>query len=229
MTNYDLDNYHGDFRRYFDLKLPSFMTVDMWRRHGYSLTDIRTTLKYFTANDLWQCALHLGIQMSGSSIRLSFSSPVSMVFGSKSIAIKKIMHKAESFGFGHTNSVLDTSHEDHIPPLPVHTLDRKAWSEMMALFHNRPINYLGVNEFDGTFEWGRVLFLPLWREDEAIYAVRVVREFHSSVTSLATSPIDFDVRGERMFGVEESCFFVRAKKPIVVSEKKQSENECSGS
>ena len=209
------------FERYITLHLPLFLTIELWERHEYSLSDIRTTLKFFSAIHLWQCALLYGISPSNSAIKLAFSTPESMVYGSKAIVIKKIekLLLAEKYKFVHCESILDTIRHDHIPPLPLHYLSMENWTYLQKLIPDN-VNLSETITYSGKLDWKDISVVPFWYEKKAIYTVKIIERsiFEASgrikKASRANQPYRIIVDGKEYCGVEESCFFlpVSAKK-----------------
>lgn len=204
----------SDFVRTVMLNLPLFLTIDVWRRHGYTLSDVKTTLEYFSSVLLWQYGLLHGIVASNSAIKVSFSTPESMVYGSKAIVIRKISKLlVQEYGL-HNNkpSVLDTIREDHVPPIPLHTLNKKKWNDLYKMLPENA-NLMRQIKFSTAFEWKDILLVPLWLEKGAIYTIRIVpyevfaesQRDHSS--SLSNKPYDIWVDEKQFCGLEEACFF----------------------
>ena len=203
------------FERIVRLNLPLFLTVQVWQRHGYTLNDIKTTLEYFPAIHLWQCALLHGISASNSAIKLAFSTPESMVYGSKAIVIRKI-EKMISQNYQFSNiypSVLDVLREDHIPPIPIHPLNELEWYKLTSLLPTTPLtNLLETIYYKNYFQWKDIFMVPLWVEKEAIYTIRIVTEktFNTSgrtQNTISTRPLDIRIGNDVYCGVEEACFF----------------------
>lgn len=215
-----LDSGNVVIEKTVDLKLPLFMTLDVWKRHGYSLGDIQTTLEYFSSVHIWQCALMLGISPCSSAIKLSFASPESIVFSSKCIAIKKILRVLKQEGlFDEGVSVLDIARKDHIPPIPVH-LVTDANYQLLDDMIPKKVDHFNPMFYPQVFEWSDIVMVPLWVEGDAIYATRVVakeefdRSRRHSGDIQATKPLDIrvgtadHVQSATMYcGVEEVCFF----------------------
>ena len=95
------------------LCLPLLFTPEVWVRHQYSLEDVVDTLNYFKSNQLWKLAVLLGIPLSNSSVKISHSSPTSMVFSSKAIVMVKIVAFLRKHYIFPDKSVLDKTHDDH--------------------------------------------------------------------------------------------------------------------
>lgn len=202
------------FERHIQLQLPLFLTAEVWRRHQYSLHDVRTTLNYFSPMHLWQCCLLYGMLPSNSAIKLAFCAPESMTYGSKAIAIRKI-EKTIGNEFLDRPNVLDVQREDHVPPLPLHEIDN--WNQLYALLPHTNVRLLGRLQFSESFPWRGIELVPLWLEKGAIYAVRVVskttfQESHRvKRDSLSTRPLQIFIGNHEYCGVEEACFFVPSK------------------
>lgn len=217
--NYSLEDSHrvlgNMFERVVELNLPLFLTHDVWKRHNYSITDITTTLEYFSALHLWQCALLYGISPSNSAVKLAFSTPESMVYGSKAIVIRKIRKVLiQSQQFAGSTSVLDMKREDHIPPIPIHNLNQEMWDLLVRNLPQKPVDLLDVIEYVEGLYWNGVLMVPIWFEKGAIYAVRVVhqRVFDAcgrvKYPALSNKPLHILIDQDTYCGVEEACFFI---------------------
>eukprot|EP01047_Picozoa_sp_COSAG01_P084101 COSAG01_NODE_17905_length_1115_cov_1.334646_2_plen_219_part_01 len=162
--------------RHIILNLPLFMTIPVWRRHNYSLSDIRLTLSDFNALHLWQCALLLGIAASNSAIKLAFSTPESMVYGSKAIVINKIQKLLKTnYNFNDDNpSTLDTKRDDHVPPLPIHKLSVTDYHFLKSILPSTMPKLMEVVEYRNYFSWKDIKIVPLWKDKEDLYCVRIV-------------------------------------------------------
>jgi hypothetical protein len=217
--NYEVDDSRrvggNTFSRIVALTLPLFLTMDVWKRHNYSVSDIKSTLEYFSAVHLWQCALLHGVSPSNSAIKLAFSTPESMVYGSKAIVIRKIEKiLIQQHNFPEKGSVLDTLREDHIPPIPIHCLATTAFNKCSSLLPTKPVNLLSELTFDCYFQWKDIYMVPLWIEKDALYMIRIIpkKVFLESGrlknNSLSNQPVKILIQGEEYCGVEESCFFM---------------------
>jgi hypothetical protein len=224
--HYDIDEYgnrieakqgQGMTRR-MKMKLPLMFSPDFWKRHSYSLEDVVDTLNCFPSIHLWQLAVLLGVQLSNSSVKLVFSTPPAMVFSSKSIVLTKITSQLKKFySFPETN-VLDTTYEEHVPPLPIHripTAEYQLWKSRTPKLKHQ-IKILTPNHIDFIFNWKNITMVPMWLEDNCIYMMRVVTEdiYYQSgkeYKSLATRPATFIYNGIKMFGLCEECAFFLPK------------------
>jgi hypothetical protein len=217
LVEYDLDESRRvpgkTFRRVIELTLPLFLTTELWERHDYSISDIRTTLEYFSAIHLWQCALLHGISASNSAIKLAFSTPESMIYGSKAIVIRKIEKLVSKQFSENSPSVLDTLTLDHIPPIPVHSITHNQWVELSNILPKKPVNLLDTLHYTGSFKWKNIILVPMWLEKNSIYSIRIIplSIFNASgrikKPSLSNKPLSIIVNGELFAGLEEACFF----------------------
>jgi hypothetical protein len=207
----------GMMKRTVKMTLPLMFSPDVWRRHEYSLEDVIDTLNYFKSIHLWQLAVLLGIPMSSSSVKAAFSSPTAMVFSSKAIVMYKIASHLRKYYTFPTCSVLDRTHEDHVPPLPVHRIDPKVytyWKSKCSLDKSH-IHMLGENVSE-VFTWRDIYMLPMWMEHDCIYMIRGVEEnvftaCQRESDSLSTRPLMFRCGGVRYFGlIDEAAFFLPA-------------------
>lgn len=202
------------FDRRVKLHLPLFLTVPLWKRHGYTVPDILNTLGYFSAIHLWQCALLFGISTSSSAVKIAFSTPESMVYGSKAIVIRKIKRAIQqNFDFPPRGSVLDSVRDDHIPPLPIHSIDKDMYDAMAVAMPKTVSHMLGAIGVGVLFDWMDILVAPLWIEKGALYCVRVVEKavFLESNRNrhdrLSNRPVHIVVDGREYAGLEEAMFF----------------------
>lgn len=198
------------------LNLPLFLTIPVWIRHGYSLTDIRTTLDFFSALHLWQCALLFGIPISSSAIKISFATADSMIYGSKAIVIKKIERLLRLTGkFDNPTTVLDTTREDHIPPLPLHRVSKLYFTTVCEILPREHVDIMRTIFYDKYISWRDIQIVPLWIEKNAIYCVRIVatETYRASGRTceqgqLSTRPLEIHIGGQTYAGLEEAMFFV---------------------
>jgi hypothetical protein len=207
---------NGDMCRTMNMRLPLIFSPEVWSRHDYSLEDVIDTLNYFRSIHLWQLAVTLGVPLSNSSVKLAFSSPTSMVFSSKAIVMVKIAtHLRKHYKFP-AQSVLDRTHEDHVPPLPVHRIPARTYQMWMGRTpqEKTETSMLTENEVEHLFTWKDILLVPMWMEKDCIYMIRVIDEhtFHASkrdCDSLSTRPIHFRCKGFLFYGlVDEAAFFL---------------------
>lgn len=203
------------FTRVVHLHLPLFLTIPVWKRHGYSMADIHVTLEFFSSIHLWQCALLYGISASNSAIKLAFATPESMVYGSKAIVIRKIEKVLQqTHDFPTSGTVLDTIRDDHIPPLPLHSLDSETYDQLLSHMPPQPVNMLDTIFYKDYFQWKDIKVVPLWIEKEALYCIRIIcmDEFRNServkTPCLSNRPLDIRVGQMEFAGVEEAMFFV---------------------
>lgn len=203
-------------RRRMKMKLPLSFSPEVWHRHEYSLSDVIHTLDCFLSRHLWQLALMLGIPLSNSSVKLSFSSPTAMVFSSKAIVLIKIGQQLEKFYSFPERDVLDKNHDEHVPPLPIHRIDAsdyQLWKSRTPKSRN-DITILQTNVIDHVFHWKGIMMVPMWMESDCIYMMRVVTDetlinSKREHDSLATRPFCFDYKGQRLWGLcDEASFFL---------------------
>lgn len=197
------------------LCLPLMMTPSVWQRHELSIDDIVDVLDCFKAHQLWQLAQLLGIPVSSSSIKLGFSHATSIVCSSKSIIMEKITKTIRDrldFSFN-SRSVLDKSHEDHVPPLPVHFIPIATytyWKERVV----KNLTHIGENVVDEFFTWKDIQMYPIGLEIDHLYMIRCVSKsvFDASgrvADSLVTSPIQFRIGDAFFCGlIDETAFFL---------------------
>lgn len=199
------------------LNLPMFLTPTTWKRHEFTLEDVVSTLDSFSAISLWQLALMYDIAPSSSAIKLSFSNPEAMVFGSKAIVIRKIvstMLKIHSFSNG--KSVLDTQRVSHTPKIPIHKIENTMYDEMIRILPSDRIDVTSETVFERVLKWRDITIVPLWIEDDAIYAIRVVGvdvflySGRSQNICLSTMPVLIRCHdGTYYAGIDEAIFMVR--------------------
>jgi hypothetical protein len=146
----------------------------------------------------------LGFRISLSSLKNTSGNSISHIFASKAIIIKKITSLfCDSFPIPKGESILDTSTDIYIPPLPLHVLPGAEWLRI----HNN------LNKGQ-LFEWGGCKFLPLRVDpDQSVYAVRLVIKtvYESSgrktSVSMVCQPIEYQIGGELYYRTEEACRF----------------------
>jgi len=198
------------------MKLPLLFCPHVWRRHSYSLSDVVDTLNYFASMLLWQLAVLLGLQLSNSSVKLAFSSPSAMVFSSKAIVIERITKQLDKYYKFPPSSVLEKTHEEHVPPLPIHRIngmDYQLWKSRTPT-REAQHNMMKVNVIEDVFEWKSITLVPMGMEDDCIYMIRVVdmRTFEESgreCGSLCERPMHFSLNGADMYGLcDEAAFFL---------------------
>ena len=198
----------GGFILNKNIRVPLFLSLELWKRHKYSIKDIETTLYFFTPYLLWQAALLFGILPVASSVKLSFSNPSSMVFCAKSIVCNKIMNAVKETGlFKGNRSVLDTKREQHIPPIPIHTVPYDTYSLFSKSLPRDLHCLLSTIEVERIFDWKDIQMVPLWYEDGAIYCVRVI-PVHQFIGSddepMVSQPLKIKHKHQWYLGVEES-------------------------
>ena len=158
---------YPSFHRHVVMHLPLFLTMDVWVRHDYSLIDIQTTLEYFSPKHLWQLALLYGISSSNSAIKLAFSNPETMVYGSKAIVIRKIMKILhDNYTFKQSGSVLDTERKEHIPPIPIHKISENEYKMLLSCLPDSVDNLLDVVEISNKYSWRNIYLAPIRGPDQ---------------------------------------------------------------
>lgn len=74
------------------MRLPLFLSVNLWNRHGYSIKDVELTLaKFKSSYHLWCLALYLGLSIANSAVKPSFDSETSTVFGGAAIVRRNLI------------------------------------------------------------------------------------------------------------------------------------------
>ena len=204
------------------LCLPLFLTQKLWRRYKYNIANINTTLEVFNPRHLWQLATLYGILPNISAIKLSFETPESMVFGSKAIVIKKLVAQVKKqFQYDkHTCSALDLTRLDHVPPLPVCTINEHVWQKWANLIpKQQPPALLDVLHFSEVVCWNGILLVPLWIENlDALFCVRVItsavfeQSHRNRYPCLSTQPLRIQTPDNSYAGVEECVFFMPERK-----------------
>lgn len=115
-------------------------------------------------------------------------------------------------------SVLDRTHEDHVPPLPVHRIDPKLYAHWKSQTSpdRSGISMLQENILSDVFRWKDIIMLPMWLENDCLYMIRGVDEptFIASereCDSLSVRPLHFSCNGVRYYGlIDEAAFFLPA-------------------
>jgi hypothetical protein len=203
----------GEMVRTVHMVLPLFLTLPVWQRHDYSLDDVQVTLDCFSAENLWQCALLLGVTTSNSAVKLSFTTPESLVFSSKAIVIRKLIKLLHDNQFFTSQvSVLDKVRDEHEPPLPIHRLCRSDFELLCSLMPTQPVALLRAIPVVRTFRFKNTDIVPLWVEGGALYCVRVVpadvyQSARKPCRSLSTRPLDIRIGDLEYAGLEEAMFF----------------------
>ena len=196
------------------LTLPLMLTPDVWMRHEFSLVDVVDVLDCFKANQLWQLAQLLGIPVSSSSVKLGFSSASSIVCCSKAIIMEKITKtiRERKDIILRDQNVLDRTHEDHVPQLPVHYISNSEYSYWKGKV--QPMNMLTENIVDGLFKWKDILLTPIGLEGDHLYMIRVVsldvfKASNRHCDSLVTKPVPFVFQGQIYCGlIDEAAYFL---------------------
>ncbi len=99
---------------------PSIISHAVWKRHGFTLKDIRDTLSAFPCKYVWLTAFLYGITPSLSAINISFDDPLSIGYTCKAFAIRKII-KCIQGEFTTNDPHMELSrYQGHYPPIPMH-------------------------------------------------------------------------------------------------------------
>lgn len=197
------------------MHLPLAFSPSTWVRHRYSFEDMVDIFNYNNSDLLWQLAVMLSVPLTNSSVKLSFARPTSMVFSSKAIVMVRIMNQLRQYYNFSSQSVLDKTHEEHVPPPPVHRITSEEYQHWkMITAACEPLRMLGPNERPELFAWRGILLAPVCMEDNSIYMIRVITEEQSKRTgrtgeSLVSQPVVFHTQGKTYHGlVDEACFFL---------------------
>ena len=207
--------------RKLDFQLPLFLTLPVWKRHRYTFADIKKTLSSFSSEYIWQLALLLGIPLCSSAVKSTFHNSYMLVFGSKAVAIRKIMlylHTNESscLEFKHSVSTLDNVRDEHVPPLPIHQVTDEFYHILLHSIPETPIYLLKPIHVKTIFKWCDIFIVAMSVDREAIYCVRVVllSTFRSSrkytKVCMSTEPLIICVDGLDYAGLDEAMFFVKS-------------------
>lgn len=199
------------------LCLPLIFTPEVWVRHEYSLEDVVDTLNFFQSNQLWQLAVLLGIPLSNSCVKPTFSRPTAMVFSSKAIVMVKIVAFLRKHYEFSNASVLDKTHDDHVPPLPVHYIPSdlyQHWKEK-ALAQKDAVSMLRKNRVDELFVWKDITMALMGIEGDHLYMIRAVSadvflQSHRETDSYAAKPVHFVLPDKRVYYgcIDEASFFL---------------------
>uniref|UniRef100_A0A6C0CL08 Uncharacterized protein n=1 Tax=viral metagenome TaxID=1070528 RepID=A0A6C0CL08_9ZZZZ len=218
--NYRLDNNgrrrvdEAGITRTITLTLPLMLTPDVWMRHEFSLVDVVDVLDCFKANQLWQLAQLLGIPVSSSSVKLGFSSASSIVCCSKAIIMEKItktIRERKDIILREQN-VLDRTHEDHVPQLPVHYISNSDYSYWKSKM--QPMNMMSENIIDDMFVWKDITMTPLGQEGDHLYMIRLVswdvfKASNRQCDSLVTKPVPFVFQNKIYCGlIDEAAYYL---------------------
>lgn len=196
--------------------LPLFLTLPVWKRHEYSSVDIRRTLKVFPCRVLWQLASILNIPISNSAVKISFTSCESMSYGSKSMVVNKIMnHVKKKYKFHNVyKNVLDTKSKQHIPNIPLHTLDNDRFQMLIDLLPKTITSLLDPIYFKKYMVWKDIYIIPIRLETNKIYCARIeCREMYNTCIkaqnpSLSNRPLDIRIGDTQYVGLDEVMYFV---------------------
>lgn len=207
----------GTLRRTIRMNLPLICCPDMWIRHNYSLEDVVDTLNYIKPYDLWQLAVIFGIQLSNSSVRMAFSAPKSIHLSSKATVMIKIAQLLQKYYVFPSHNVLDKTHDEHVPALPVHRINARQYHYWKSRTPRERIDtsWLRPNRVSEFYHWREILLTPLWMEGDAIYMIRVVRrqvyiDSGRNIDVPATRPPVYLLgQDETYFGLaDEAAFFL---------------------
>ena len=214
------------YKRDVCFHLPLFLTPSVWKRYGFSLADIKTTIVWNQTEHLYQLGLLHGISPSNSAVKIAFSSRTSLVFSSKAIISKKIVQQLEQrfaeklahrlcyFYRFPEESCLDTVRQDHVPALPLVVVSLEVFEYWCKQIPD------DFREIDGghwkeAWTFKDIQMVPFWIEKGALLMTRIIAKsvFDASgriSDSLATKPIRVTIgrKQKEYCGVEEACFLV---------------------
>ena len=194
----------------FRFTLPVILTPLFWTRHGYSLTDIKTTLKCMYPKIVVQVARLLGVPLSHRRILISFATPTSIIFHGKDIIVKHII-KSLSNQFQDGVSVLDTVRTDHVPPLPLHIVPKPDYDRILSIVPKSPPSPFIVNEYKYSYNFKGADMVPYEIEQNAIYMIRIIPEnvFLASrriaKVTLANKPLNIRIDHKMYCGIIDDC------------------------
>ncbi len=198
-------------QRTIQAKLPLFLSLETWARHGYTLCDIRETLEYFPSGILWQWAIFHGITPTSSAIKVTSMDLDSIIHVSKSVVIKKILKLVtERWPPPIAGSVLDKTRSEFKPRLPVHALSESEWNLASSLIP-QTVSYSQPIYLKQSFDFREVTWAPLEQKDGQIYAIRIVSDviFRTSGRSQegvgGFGPMNIHIQGAIYHNVDEAC------------------------
>jgi len=206
----------GKCHRSIVSRLPLHLTVEAWKRYGYTPADVRKTLSSFSTSICWECA-RIVCPPKASPIKCIAYSDVTI--GSKHTLINRIVSSiAGQLKSG--SSILSKTVFSHIPTLPVIYVEL---SKFMALTEihdeiNEP-SYLQANEISTFFHHNGCLYYPLLAYSNELYVTRVVSQ-EVFVDGLLGSPESYVNRGilfidkksgQAFRGTEECALFRPAR------------------
>ena len=134
--------------------LPAFLSPSLWRRHGFSLADIKSTLASFPAGQLWLLLLSLNLS-SGKSQSCN------------SLREKLLAHFAGQSEQGSVLGARSVSHS-HTPAVPRHLVDSDMWQSVrsqkaLVKVKNSACYYAPLALENGCLLMGRVVPLDVFR------------------------------------------------------------------
>jgi hypothetical protein len=181
--------------------LPPSLCPQTWRRSSLTPENILDIVVFFNAKYIWQLCLLIGIDVSGSAIKISFSSVHDILIGSKSIALKKLSVSVGNLYAGSKCDIdrmaRDPVHQHHIPILPRHVVSDDVLLTLSTLIPMRQSIYIPLtNHGNKSYMWLGQSWLPLKVEGYGIYAARLVLladfiQAHGDIEPLARRPMVF--------------------------------------
>lgn len=143
------------------IRIPLFLTIELWLRYEYNLYDIKRTISCFSSLLLWQCALQFNIIPSSSSVKITLSTSESMVFGSKSIVIHKILQcMAANFPQIKDKPSILKIKSNNVPNIPVVVFDVLVFLEIAKSIPKEKPKLFQDNEITKLFKYKDITFFP---------------------------------------------------------------------
>ena len=161
----------GDTCLNIEFRLPLFLMQETWDRYGYTIEDIKNTLKVFPSKYLWQCALQFEILPSTSSLQATLSMSDYTTVGSKSIVIGKLISSLRTVHIGE-KSVLKPDCKN-VPKIPLVSCHFDQFSQVVKITKKLKLSIFHTTEVGGLFIFKDIKCVPLERENQHLKCARV--------------------------------------------------------
>ncbi len=196
--------------------MPLTMTEQYWRRFGFTLGDIKTTLSEFDRSLIYKLALLYGITPPMSGMRVSFGQSTSMIYEHRVNMVQEVLDRLIGFEEGDNRAInLDVcNHRPHIPSVRVTTPTYQR--NIMAM--PKDWNPTVPQEYMHTWTYKDIQMVPLYertymKSKQAICMHRIIlksvyEESGKPIDSFMNRPAEAIVAGKEYFITGEACWII---------------------
>ncbi len=207
------------FVEQLEFVMPAFLCRQMWTRHGYSLSDVKQTLKFFMPVQLWHLALLEKLCTSNPAVKISRANQtveqdptqIDHLVSGKTLCLKKLLKHFDKQEFPQ-EGILKMKKDPHSPFLPVHLVSAQTFHQVRMNIPSKITLETNFLKYSMLFIWNNASYVPVCEEDDGhlIVMTRIVEL--STFLEIYRRNKDSDpiiiTLNERPFALVEESFYI---------------------